>query len=62
MTEEAKLIVAAAQRVLEGVTLSAIVDEWNQRGIRTTTGGPWRINALSALLIQPRLALSLIHI
>ncbi|MGI9023320.1 MAG: recombinase family protein [Acidimicrobiales bacterium] len=54
--EEAALIVDAAHRVLEGDTLSSIVDEWNRRGIRTTTGGPWRINALSALLIQPRLA------
>jgi len=53
---EADLIVEAAHRVLEGTTLSSIVDDWNRRGITTTTGGPWRINALSALLIQPRLA------
>jgi len=53
---EAELIVDAARRVLEGETLSSIVDNWNRRGICTTTGGPWRINALSALLIQPRLA------
>lgn len=36
--------------------MSSIVDDWNRRGVTTTTGGPWRINALSALLIQPRLA------
>jgi len=53
---EAELILEAARRVLDGATLSSIVDDWNQRGVTTTTGGPWRINALSALLIQPRLA------
>jgi len=53
---EADLILEAAQRVLDGATLSSIVDDWNRRGVITTTGGPWRINALSALLIQPRLA------
>jgi len=53
---EAELILEAARRVLDGATLSAIVDDWNRRGVTTTTGGPWRINALSALLIQPRLA------
>jgi len=53
---EAELILEAAARVLDGATLSSIVDEWNRRGVTTTTGGPWRINALSALLIQPRLA------
>ncbi len=56
MPAEAELILEAARRVLEGATLSSIVDEWNRRGVTTTTGGPWRINALSALLIQPRLA------
>jgi len=54
--EEAELILEAAARVLDGATLSSIVDDWNRRGVTTTTGGPWRINALSALLIQPRLA------
>jgi len=53
---EAELILEAARRVLDGATLSSIVDDWNRRGVTTTTGGPWRINALSALLIQPRLA------
>ncbi len=53
---EAELILEAARRVLDGATLSSVVDDWNRRGVTTTTGGPWRINALSALLIQPRLA------
>jgi site-specific DNA recombinase len=53
---EADLIRDAAGRVLRGETLVSVVDDWNGRGVTTTTGGPWRINALSALLIQPRLA------
>ncbi|MFP5319558.1 MAG: recombinase family protein [Acidimicrobiia bacterium] len=54
--QEAAAIRDAARRVLDGETLSSIVQEWNCRGLRSTTGGPWRVNALSALLIQPRLA------
>lgn len=53
---EAAAIRDAARRVLDGETLSSVVQEWNRRGLRSTTGGPWRVNALSALLIQPRLA------
>lgn len=53
--EEADLIREAARRVLGGETLVSIVDYWNSQGVVTTTGGPWRINALSALLIQSRL-------
>lgn len=46
----------AAQRVLAGETLSSIVGEWNRRGLPTAGGGPWRVNSLSSLLVQPRLA------
>jgi len=53
---EAEAIREAASRVLDGDTLSSVVQDWNRRGLRTTTGGPWRVNSLSALLIQPRLA------
>ncbi|MGH9222819.1 MAG: recombinase family protein [Acidimicrobiales bacterium] len=53
---EAEAIREAARRVLAGETLSSVVQDWNRRGLRTTTGGPWRVNSLSALLIQPRLA------
>ena len=57
---EADLIREAASRILRGETLVSIVNEWNDRGVRTTTGGPWHINALSALLIQPRLTPSIL--
>lgn len=52
---EAAAIVDAATRVLGGETLSAIVRDWNGRGITTAAGGPWRVNSLSSLLVQPRL-------
>lgn len=53
---EAEAIRDAARRVLAGETLSSVVQDWNRRGMLSTTGGPWRVNSLSALLIQPRLA------
>lgn len=53
--EEAAAIREAAGRVLGGETLSAIVGDWNDRGITTAGGGPWRVNSLSNLLVQGRL-------
>ena len=32
------------------------MQEWNERGMTSTSGGPWRVNSLSSLLLQPRLA------
>jgi site-specific DNA recombinase len=52
---EAAAIREAAQRVLGGETLSAVVQDWNGRGLTTANGGPWRVNSLSSLLVQPRL-------
>ena len=52
---EAAAIVDAARRVLAGETLSAIVRAWNDRGLTTAAGGPWRVNSLSSLLVQTRL-------
>lgn len=52
---EAAAIQEAAQRVLGGETLSAVVRDWNGRGLKTANGGPWRVNSLSSLLVQPRL-------
>jgi len=54
--DEAALIREAGRRVLDGETLSSIVQEWNGRGLRTANGGPWRVNSLSSILVQPRLA------
>jgi hypothetical protein len=52
---EADAIVDAATRVLAGQTLSGIVRDWNARGVTTASGGPWRVNSLSNLLVQRRL-------
>ena len=56
--DEAEAIREAARRVLAGETLSAVVQDWNRRGLRTVSGGPWRVNSLSTLLLQPRLTSS----
>ncbi len=53
--KEAAAIREAVRRVLAGETLSAVVRDWNQRGLTTANGGPWRVNSLSSLLVQPRL-------
>ncbi|HEV2760819.1 MAG TPA: recombinase zinc beta ribbon domain-containing protein [Acidimicrobiales bacterium] len=53
--EEAAAIREAAGRVLSGETLSAVVQDWNRRGLTTANGGPWRVNSLSSLLVQTRL-------
>ena len=55
MEEEAAAIRTAAQRVLAGETLSAVVEGWNRVGLKTAGGGPWRVNSLSNLLLQTRL-------
>jgi site-specific DNA recombinase len=52
---EAAAIREAASRVLDGETLSAVVRDWNRRGVTTVNGGPWRVNSLSSLLVQLRL-------
>ncbi|MGI8807972.1 MAG: recombinase family protein [Acidimicrobiales bacterium] len=52
---EASAIREAARRVLDGETLSSVVQDWNQRGLATANGGPWRVNSLSTLLVHPRL-------
>jgi len=53
--EEAGAIREAARRVLDGETLSAVVRDWNLRGLTTVKDGPWRVNSLSSLLVQVRL-------
>lgn len=53
---EAELIRDAARRVLTGESVSSIVLEWQSKKIPTTRGGRWRVDALSSLLVQPRIA------
>jgi site-specific DNA recombinase len=52
--EEVALVREAAERVLAGAPLSAIVTDWNSRGIRTTRGNAWTPKALGGVLRNPR--------
>jgi site-specific DNA recombinase len=53
---EAKLIQVAAQDILKGVGLHTICRQWNERGIATTVGNPWRKQVLKNMMLSPRLA------
>lgn len=52
--EEAEALAGAYARVIAGEPQSAIVRDWNDRGITTTNGNPWRQSSLRALLMAPR--------
>lgn len=52
--EEAALIREAAHAVLAGASLRAIAADWNQRGIRTSTGSEWEGAEVGAMLRRPR--------
>lgn len=51
---EAVELRAAAAAVLRGDSLASIARELDERGIPTTTGGAWSVNALKRLLTNPR--------
>jgi DNA invertase Pin-like site-specific DNA recombinase len=53
---EAQEITAAADAVLAGATLRAVARDWNERGLTTPWGLPWRGAVLRGLLLRPRLA------
>src|SRR4051794_31769425 len=52
--EEADELRAAAKLVLDGASLASIARDLNDRGVTTSTGGPWSVNALKRLLVNPR--------
>ncbi len=54
--DEAELIREAAEAVLAGRTLRAVVAEWNARGIPTVSGRPWRTVVLRRILTGGRWA------
>lgn len=54
--EEAAMIKAAADHLIEGGTLRGACQELNARGVTTTAGNPWKPQALRKLLSNPRLA------
>ena len=53
---EVQLIREAAERVLLGEALHAILMDWMERGIPTITRKPWRTAVLRRLLLSPRIA------
>lgn len=53
---EAAAIRGAARAVLDGDTLTMIVQEWKDQGLETPLGNPWSTVQLKRLLINERLA------
>jgi site-specific DNA recombinase len=53
---EAQLVREAAERVLLGEALHAVLMDWIERDIPTVTGKPWRTAVLRRLLLSPRIA------
>jgi site-specific DNA recombinase len=54
--DEAELIREAAGRLLAGDSLRGVCRDWNERGIRTSTGGPWVQSVLRRLMMSGRVA------
>lgn len=54
--DEAREISRAAQRVLEGATLTSIADDLNARGVPTSIGGRWTVTGVRRVLLNPRLS------
>lgn len=53
---EATLLREAAGRLLAGEPSSAIVEEWNDRGVPAQGGGRWQVSPLRTMLTNPRTA------
>lgn len=51
---EADELRAAAKLALDGASLTGIARDLNDRGVTTSLGGPWSVNALKRLLVNPR--------
>jgi site-specific DNA recombinase len=54
--ERAALVREACRRVLRGDSLTGIASTWNPRGLRTTTGMPWRPQNIRKMLVRPSTA------
>jgi site-specific DNA recombinase len=54
--QEACLLRQAAQRILAGETLTAVLTDWTRQGVPTPAGGRWSPSNLSRLLRSPKLA------
>lgn len=51
---EADELRAAAKLALDGASLASIARDLNDRGVTTSTGGRWSVNAIKRLLVHPR--------
>lgn len=47
---EQALVVEAAEYIVSGGSLRSLCNDWNARGIRTSSGGPWQSSPLSRTL------------
>ncbi|AZM91419.1 recombinase family protein [Streptomyces sp. W1SF4] len=52
--EEVTHIQYAAQAILAGASLRSVAAEWNERGVKTSTGGEWGPNEVKKMLARPR--------
>jgi DNA invertase Pin-like site-specific DNA recombinase len=52
---EAPLLQQAVKRVLAGGSVSAIIREWREKGIKTPTGKDWVHRSLTRAMVNPRL-------
>lgn len=65
--EEAQLIREAAERLLAGESLHAVVVDWNARGVRTPgrrvapEGRRWEVSSLKRMLLAPRIVGDRVH-
>lgn len=54
IAEEIALIQHAATALLAGASLRAIATEWQQQGVKTSTGSDWEPSELKRMMIRPR--------
>lgn len=54
--DEAKLIRAAAKRVLAGESVRSVVIGWQDRGVESVTGAPWQPTTVKRLLMSGRIS------
>jgi site-specific DNA recombinase len=54
--QEQEEIKAAVARILAGDTVRSIVQDWNERGLKTTKGNPWSRFAFRHMITSPALA------
>ncbi|MFF3622316.1 recombinase family protein [Streptomyces sp. NPDC002467] len=58
---ETALIQQAAAAILAGASLRAVAGEWNEQGVKTSTGGHWEPSEVKKMLIRARNAGIRVH-